>query len=306
MGTKVWAEALDIPGHICSDARLRGGNVTSVSYPSGKSYGQAGWEIGIVFKSLADLAKQLYDKPVSSIKRGQIDRLGIHLHGLPGQLFFEGQDRKKRALKVQNIRQYHKDLHKIGLSTSPNATILLVGCLAGAGWDGKVLLENLSKIWVGRKVVAFTTIGFVSGGDQLRPGSGGCTEPGMRDTKNTSPMLGWAEQQKAIGPLWKDLNRLPWASEKSPHAKVAINGSIVLSPKNEVVTPPKIKNYKPGWLDNELWQLYKALKMLSKSPRPDKRKIAESQGRFLRLIREREVKGLFYKFPGNKGYLDLK
>lgn len=245
MALAVWAEALDVPGHVCSDARLRGKKATAVSYPKGASFGQAGWDMGLQFSSLSDLAQKLNYNPVSTpkhvcgnwvfacdpIKRGQVTRLGIHVHGLPGKLFFSGEKNKKMAVTPANVSSFRSDLNAIGLCTSQSgSTILFMGCLAGQGTEGTRLLKAFSKVWPGRRIVAFSTIGFVSGGDQKRPGAA-CTEPGMRDTNNTSPVLSWAAQQSTYGPIWNNLKKLPWASEKSPHAKVVLNGTIVRGAK---------------------------------------------------------------------------
>jgi len=212
-----------------------------LSYPKGTPFGQAGWDLGLQFSSLSDLANKLNYNPVSTpkhvcgnwfrdcdpIKRGQVRRLGIHVHGLPGRLFPSGQQKKNMAVHADNIGRFHKELHAIGLCTSRNdSTILLMGCLAGQGKEGTRLLRALSRVWPGRRIVAFSTIGFVSGGDQARPGER-CTEPGMRDTSNIYPAMSWAQQQSTYGPIWKDLKKLPWASERSPHAKVVHNGTIV-------------------------------------------------------------------------------
>ncbi len=313
MGIKIWCEAKDIPGNVCSDARLRGGQSSSVSYPKGATYGQAGWEFGFRFDSLADLANKLYLKPLKmpshlpALRKGSVSRLGIHAHGLPGAVFFEGQNKKKDALTMKSLMRFNSHLRNVGASTAQDATILFVGCLAGKGWEGRQLLEALSKVWPGRKVVAFTTIGFVSGGDQMRPGER-CTEPGMRDTDNTSPVLSWADQQKAYGPIWKDLQKLPWASETSPHAKVAFNGKIIRKPKYENDDPPKKMHYLPAWLDKELYQAWQHVKKLAKDPGaragPKKRELILAQARLQTLIEERRRKGLHYKFPDEKGYLD--
>lgn len=296
MTVNVWAEAVDVPGHVCSDARLRGGNVEDVAYPKGTSFGQAGWNIGMTFKSLADLADKLYRKPKNeSIRRGQITRLGIHVHGTAGKVYFEGQKKKQSALTAANIQEYHEHLHDIGLSTRENATILIVGCLAGQGWEGRELLIKLSRVWPGRKVVAFTTVGYVAGAEQLRTGET-CTEPGMRDTDSTSPALTWQQQQELYGPIWNDLAKLPWASETSPHAKVAMDGMIIRKPTGEKDDPPVER--RPGWLDKELWYLWKNYQELKRSAHPDNKKLLQLQVQFMNLRRERARKGLHYVFPG--------
>ncbi|HJQ60547.1 MAG TPA: hypothetical protein VJ890_26815 [Vineibacter sp.] len=51
-------------------------------------------------------------------------------------------------------------------------------------------------------------------------------EPGMRDTVylHCGPLKGQQEEAKA---RWKDLDWMPWASEKSPNAKVILNGNFL-------------------------------------------------------------------------------
>jgi hypothetical protein len=238
MTLAIWSQAPDVPTTVCEDARLDGGGA-GLGYPLGNAKGQAGWDMGLQFKDLAHLADRLSRAPAATpshtcgnwvrrcapIQRGQVTRLGTHAHGLPGRIYFGGRGQK--ALDETNIDDFAADLEAIGRSLDSRASVLVMGCLAGAGKPGTKLLERLSgHYWPGRTVVAFATIGFVSGGDMLRRGEF-CAEPGMRDTDNRSPALSWAQQQADYGPIWKDLKRLPWASETSPHAKVAVDGRVV-------------------------------------------------------------------------------
>jgi hypothetical protein len=238
MALAIWANAPDVPGAVCADARLRGRN-GGPAYPAGETYGQGGWDMGIQFSSLADLARKLFGSPVNTpshlcgnwvrdcapIRRGQVTRLAINAHGLAGQVFVNG--RSGPALTSESVSASHGDLHNIGLSTSESAVILLMGCLAGQGAEGTRLLQALSRVWPGRTVVGFATIGYAPGGAMKRPGDP-CTEPGMRDTSNTSGSLSSAVEDRAYGGIWNDLGRLPWASEVSPHAKVVQNGAVIL------------------------------------------------------------------------------
>jgi len=57
--------------------------------------------------------------------------------------------------------------------------------------------------------------------------SQGHTEVGMRDTDEFAHSSSEEEENKRYLPIWNDLNKLPWASETSPHAKVALNGVII-------------------------------------------------------------------------------
>src|SRR5215510_11726553 len=54
----VWADSVDVPLKVCTDARLRAGAVT-LADPDSVTYGQGGWDVGIHFANVPDLASQL-------------------------------------------------------------------------------------------------------------------------------------------------------------------------------------------------------------------------------------------------------
>jgi hypothetical protein len=154
-----------------------------------------------------------------------VSRLAIHAHGLAGKFFIDGKNAD--PLTKDNIAARHKDLEDIGLATTPDATILLVGCLAGQRKEGTQLLQALSGVWPGRTVVGFVSVGYVHGGNMWRSGLlTDCIEPGMRDTDHLYPSLS-AKQQEDYGKIWGDLTKLPWASENSPHAKIVKDGVVL-------------------------------------------------------------------------------
>ena len=70
MSSSNFNACFDVPGKVCTNARLKGSNL---KYPTGTTSGQAGWDVGINFISLSDLATQLKNK----FKRGEISRLAI-------------------------------------------------------------------------------------------------------------------------------------------------------------------------------------------------------------------------------------
>jgi hypothetical protein len=257
MGHAVWAEAYDVPGLVCADARLYAGAGTSVQYPQGTLQGQAGWDTGLQFSDLTDLAKQL----AARFRRGEVFRLGIHVHGLAGQFFPAGRSRPDLAVTSATVQRYHPILHEIGLRTSEAATILILGCLAGQGTEGSRLLEGLSKIWRGRRVVGFTTLGYAWGGEQNRPGEK-CSEPGMRDTNETSPLLS-TKVEAEVQKQWKDLRQLPWSSETSPHAKLALNGKVRKGPPE--AAEKKIEE-RPIFMNKQLHDKWKEWKALAAQP----------------------------------------
>jgi hypothetical protein len=197
-----------------------------------EDYGEAGWDIGLNYSGLTDLATRLstlarpdWVAGTGVIGRGEIRRLAIHAHGNSGELLVNGTGAPK--LTAAAVPSMHRDLNRIGLLTPDDpvnpAVILLVGCNAGMGRAGTDLLLALTRVWPNRKVVAFASLGYVAGGEMLRSGAG-CTEPGMRDTDTLHP----GEADRAAGRMWHNRRDWPWASERSPRAKVALNGEIKL------------------------------------------------------------------------------
>lgn len=242
----VWAAAPDVPIFPCFDARLNGED-TKITYPNGTNLGQAGWDMGINYINLKDLADKLKRNPMEIpshvcgkeecdrvLKKGQIYRLAINAHGNTGEIRINGKT--KEAVTSANIDKFREDLHDVGLAVSEyGGTILLMNCVAGRGKEGSKLLKALSNIWTGRKVVGFITIGFAWGARMKRPGTG-CTEAGMRATHSIASL-----EEREHRSNWNDLNILPWAWEHVklqrtdrqgndhmvPVAKIALNGSII-------------------------------------------------------------------------------
>jgi hypothetical protein len=209
-----------------------GGAGGGPAYPEGETYGQGGWDVGVNFVGLHDLATKLFHNPVcppdrsTPIRRGEVTRLAINAHGTLGaQVFINGTG--KEPLTPDTIKVYYQDLNDIGLATSEtNTVILFMGCLAGQGKDGSRLLLALADIWPGRKVVGFLTNGYAPGGPMTRRRSVGCseelcTEPGMRETDSRGSTMD-PTQEKDYLSRWNQLDKLPWASEFSRSAKVAL------------------------------------------------------------------------------------
>ena len=230
----LWASQADVPTTVCFDARLHG-ELQSLKYPEGTTDGQAGWDMGLSFVKFRDFATKLrrpLDVPghicgktggKCQIRTGQITRLAINMHGLAdGAAFVNGKE--EEPLTADNIHKFFSELEAIGQSTSSDSIILLMGCVAGLGENGSRLLSALSNLWFGRKVVGFATLGFAHGGGMARSGAG-CSEPGMRATKEVASghPLDRDKVQDLLA-IWDDSNALPWASEDFRSAKVALNG----------------------------------------------------------------------------------
>jgi hypothetical protein len=271
----VWAENGDIHGKVCPDARLReedGQTVTNWDSPRG----QAGWEVGIRYTNLEQLASQLKELTKGGKK---IRRLAIHAHALPGKVFVDGDNQEPLQPGIlQNLGKYQASLGQIRDCLSDDAVVIFMGCEAAQEAEGDLFLSGVSRALPGRKVVGIETIGYASGEKyQTRVGDS-CTEPGMRDTDAMSPgrSLGddiVAQREGKWAPLWNDLQRLPWASEYSLHAVVARNGAIIQQRPDRPVAKNKREEIKEQTSpsETEQWQKMNLLGkrlMMQKSMRP--------------------------------------
>jgi hypothetical protein len=117
-----------------------------------------------------------------------------------------------------------------------------MSCIAGRGAAGADLLRKLSGLWKGRTVVGFTTIGYRHPGEMKRRGEA-CEEVGLRETDAEQPLF---INHDKIGRLWFDLEKLPWTSAETPHAKVARDGKIIKSPPYPLDEPPPAPPAKTG------------------------------------------------------------
>jgi hypothetical protein len=236
MSVNVWANGPGTPGFICEDARLTDRDVHPWFWQdrgisrTDREYGQAGWDIGVNYSGLGDLVEKLSDlarpkwvEGMGVIRQGEIRCLAIHAHGNAGQVHVNGRDGP--SLTAESVPSMRIELYRIGLMLPDDAhnpaMILLVGCVAAQGKEGTALLTRLSKFWPNRKVVGFVTLGYVAGGEMYRSGAS-CTEPGMRDTNALYP----GQADDTAGKYWGNLLEWPWASETSPHSKIALNGVI--------------------------------------------------------------------------------
>jgi len=226
-------------GALCRKAMLD--NESGLAYPKGDRQGQAGWHVAVKFKTLNDLASNVvglkmpkeycgrWFRDCDAIQRGEVTRLGIMVHGEQGgKLYVHGKG-KKPVLTADTVPQFHADLHRIGLATSQNASIIFMGCLAGQGDGGTKLLVALSKCFPGRKVIGFATLGYRHPGAMKRPGQA-CELPGMRETDAPAEIY---QNPPKYDRQWGDFDALPWASEHTRHAKVAMNGGIIRYPEEE-------------------------------------------------------------------------
>lgn len=235
----VWVTILAGP---CEDARLRERGKESDSWgrtptilSTDQSYGQAGWDIAIVygtgaFNSLPRLISERMQNSKSLIKK-----LGVNAHGLEGEVGVNGTsggDGSSGSLYVEPAMRFDNTRSMFGKFFDflnnvmvEEGSLTFHSCLAGHDERGDKLLKRISLEIPPRKVVGFTSLGYFSHKKQIR-GSEGCTEVGIRDTdrSSTSPQGDYVYHKDG---LFEDLTKLPWQSENSPHAKVAQRGEIV-------------------------------------------------------------------------------
>lgn len=249
-GVAVWAQ-IDTAAQVGTDARLVEADHSTLSklpYPQGTTRGQAGWDTGLTFGNLSSLRRQLVTEPLSvpnfvcgntvlscgPLQRGQLSRLAINAHGGVGEVAINGNAPDRTFLTTATLATdaaMRDDLIAIRDVLDPTAPVMFFGCLAGRNTPGTALLIALSQLFFGHRVVGFTTLGFTHGARQSR--GGGFTNPGMRDTVHLFPAGSELEEAQRYGPIWNDLNALPWGSEISPHAKVALDGRIISGPPDE-------------------------------------------------------------------------
>jgi Domain of unknown function (DUF4347) len=232
----VWACCRDVPTTVCRDARLNRDLHWDPGTQGRELYGVSGYHWGINFVNFRDLIQQLAINETPShvcgnwirdcprVGNGQITRLAINAHGIPGE-FLINSDNSRPGLRADNLVRFQCQLNTLNLLLAPSATVLLMGCLCGQGPSGTELLTALSATYLrGRIIVGFSTVGVAMGGQMLRQGQQ-CAEPGMRDSNEVAGSI--RPTDRDYGPLWGNLGALPWASETSPHAKVALNGAIL-------------------------------------------------------------------------------
>ena len=243
----IWAYSRNVPGRTCADARLLS-EPTNLHYPSGNDRGQAGWDIGLMFGDIPDLADKIREATAaqaascarSNRRADPVSRLAINVHGDPGKIDADGTGAVYDFDALW--RKYSSAIRTINNALSPGASVLIMGCNVARGDAGaKFLMDASSTAFPGHQVVGFTTIGETM--RQFRSG-GQCSEPGMRDTPYESPSEG-SSAMKAERE--KELLTLPWASETSPHAKIALNGKIIKGAEQSVAAVDySVDKYLPG------------------------------------------------------------
>jgi hypothetical protein len=236
----VWMTCI---GAVCDDAQLRVKGEETVSR-SDQTYGQAGWDIGIRYGSGQFSGREISPGVFSSelpkliskaCKPNFIRKLAINAHGDAGEVSVNGVDEHFKAIEPSMkasdtglTSTFAGVLLFLNRVMTSDGVLFFHGCLSGKGLGGTTLLTRLSFALPGRKIVGFSTLGYTSVEKQRRS-TDVCREPGVRDTDDFSEAWSEAEIYNRYFKSgdWDDLSKLPWQSETSPHAKVALNGAII-------------------------------------------------------------------------------
>jgi hypothetical protein len=148
----VWATCI---GSVCEDAQLRKKGDSNTVMGADQTYGQAGWEVGIMYgTSKFSTLPELIKKRCNGFF---VKRLALNAHGAPGSFAVNGVDEKgiafEPAMKADNLRvNFNKELDFLNNVMTQDGTLLLAGCEAGrdtgwgdfGGFQGTKLLTQLS------------------------------------------------------------------------------------------------------------------------------------------------------------------
>lgn len=249
----IWAVANNTECIPCADARYHGGHdwpPTNSASPRGtQEDGAVGWDWGIPFGSFAGLIQNITTGTPPDFVCGagmfgscpppgdnEVTELGIDAHGDSGVVDIDCHSQINQGVipasayyDVLNVATIHgkyapqmKELDR--LLVKDHGVLFFAGCRTGAGVSGSEFLMEVSKMLPGRDIIAMTTITITIPGRVKWSMSGGgvCCQPGTRDTSFIVP-----QDDSVPGQDWFDLTKYPWASNASPHAKVARDGAII-------------------------------------------------------------------------------
>jgi len=240
-GLNVWASGPFSPIVICSDARTP--DPSGQGYPAGNVQGQFGWDVGLSFGNTTELADKLA-QAVAAANGKKIDRLAITVHGAPGHVDMDGKigtgglssgsgsmtgqqvadELDAKTFCMKTFDSYAPAWKRAASSLNPGATVLFMSCNFGQQAIGGDMLKKISKdLLPGVAIVGFINIGIAPGRISVNK----CMLPGMKITNTTIAAGSEAEEARQQLLVQGD----PWASESSPKAKVALNGSLTKNPE---------------------------------------------------------------------------
>ena len=239
---RLWVDGGATPISVDDDPRL--------SVPGGgdTQSGQDGWDMRLLHgtnSSTSALTQLLQSarRPAHMALAGQpigehqITRLALVAHGSDGIMDIQQQcvsstfgvvPDENQSLTLSRISSYRIDLEALGRFLAADSVVYLCACRLALSQKGEELLKALSLLWPTTKVVGLRTFGSICTASALprkRPGASG-TFPGVRDSRHAGePSMAGADSNNP--PIWANLDILPWFSENSLHATVALDGNII-------------------------------------------------------------------------------
>lgn len=239
---RVWIDGGATPISVDNDPRLPAPGAGDT--PSG----QDGWDMRLFHgtnSTTAALVQLLQNavRPAYVVNAGQaigqhqITRLAIVAHGSDGVMDIQqlavGQALgftpvESSSLTPARMSVYRSDLVALGRFLAADSIVYLCSCRLARTSRGEELLKELSLLWPSTRVVGLRSFGSVCVTSTLprrRPGATG-EFPGMRDSRHSGSVQ-LANQDSNNPPIWNDLSVLPWFSESSPRATIALDGNIV-------------------------------------------------------------------------------
>jgi hypothetical protein len=186
--------------------------------------------------SFDSLNKQLCEQTIC-----KINTLAFHVHGDEGRDRSTGgvlrlknidSDSDGTVLEKQNFSVYRENLEKLNEFLVSDAKVIFFSCGTGNGERGDNFLTELSNIWKGRTVIAFTTFLFQQTGVAINSAGD------ILDTKEFSKLC-------ADDIAHKNLSTLKKASLNSDTSKWAKDGKIIRAAKldgakseKKIIVPP--------------------------------------------------------------------
>jgi hypothetical protein len=208
---------------------------------------QDGWDVGVNYGLGPGALRALTNKIAPGtfalpsyvgggvMQAHQIKRLAIVAHGAPGIMDVDQESSggfgvhvpvEAKSLSVPRLSVYSREIADLADLLDRDSVVLLAACNVGDSTAGENLLKQLSDKWPSTKVVGIRSLGAVPVGN-IKPGLHAMFA-GLRDTRYQNGNAAPNEVRDYDDPtICADLVRLPWMSENSPHATVALDGNVI-------------------------------------------------------------------------------
>jgi hypothetical protein len=170
------------------------------------------------------------------IGQHQIKRLAFVAHGAPGISdvdqkavsggFGVAQPAPNTSLTLARLNSYDFAIAHIKKAMHEDGILYFASCTMAEDPAGEALLCALSRVWPTIRVVGSRSILSITTSNlHDKPGTGQMFA-GLRDTPFRLGGVGATQMCNDLS-QWNNLAGLPWFSENSPHATVALDGNII-------------------------------------------------------------------------------